>query len=690
MRGWTILGLLMACGGGLPDGRLEDEPCRATLPCRIDFVCGRDALCHPPGEYGAAEVGAACAATAECALDLACDATGTCAPEGDPGTGAPGDPCVDDSACRAELTCFEGACAGVEVPFWKGETCGGDAPEAFQARYTLPEGLDRPTWGSLPWPNDAWLDDRGLQQLEDFPIPDSPLPPLDGLADIWWSNLRSNAVGFAVTQPALFLLTGAPDATPNDGVVAIDVTLDDPAFGEDHPVSVRSGEANRLLCDAWTEVAPALGHPWKPGHTYLVGLRTTWTSEGRALSPAADLAPLLLADPPAEGRLISAWTRHGGVRQLLPARPEIAALGAWTLMTVNDPRPALAAAIQADTIAPGTPSWTAVTGGFDGVIPAPWHLLGREPFRRPEDGGGWVDAPGDLPPAPHDVPVALRIPTGPPPGGGWPLVALLRHEGTSLTDLDDDPLVAALVADRRAVLAIELPLNGLRATAYDDSAWAPWLPTAGDPVDLSFNSLHPRALQDVTRQAATELTSLVAAARRSPPPGAPLSLAAADVVGLGFGARVAAIAVGANGSFAHAVLFAPAADLVYVGFDRTAPMPFAGRFEAITAEPVLQPGHPVLSLWRNVVHGAEPAAYPPPIGVDVMAYWTPDDDLHGARAQAAFAGAWGFYDPDGAELKDVDAVSGGAARIGRLGAGTVGSLAADANVHAEIADFLDR
>lgn len=690
MRGWTILGLMAACGGGLPDGRLEDEPCRSTLPCRIDFVCGRDALCHPPGEYGATEVGDACAATAECALDLACSADGVCAPEGDPGTGAPGDPCIDASACRAELSCFEGACAGVEVPFWKGETCGVDDVAAFEARYTLPEGLERPSWGSLPWPNDAWLDDKGLQQLEDFPLPASPLPPLDGLADIWWANLRSNAVGFAVTQPALFLLTQAADAVPTDGVVAIDVTIDDDAFGEDHPVAVRTGDAGRLLCDPWIEVAPALGHPWKPGHTYLVGLRPTWTSDGLALSQAADLAPLLRAEPPAEGRLISAWTRHGGVRQLLATRPELATLGAWTLMTVNDPRPALAAAIQADTIAPGAPAWTAVEGGYDGTLPAPWHLLGREPFRRPEDGGGWVDAPTGMPPAPHDVPVALRVPSGAAPGGGWPLVALLREEGTSLADIDADPLVAALVADRRAVLAIELPLNGLRAVPYDDGAWSPWIPTAGDPVDLSFNSLHPRALQDVSRQAATELTALVAAARRTPPSGAPLSLGAADVIGLGFGARVASIAVGANGSFAHAVLFAPAADLVYAGMDRTAPMPFAGRFEAITAEPAVEPGHPVLSLWRNVVHGADPAAYPPPIGVDVMAWWSADDTLHGARAQAAFAGAWGFYDPDGAELKDANTAIGGAARVARLGSGTVADLRVNASIHAEILDFLRR
>lgn len=600
----------------------DGASCTSDLDCLGGFRCAIVGLGAQCVVSGTADVGQSCTTTIDCYAGLVCappkaDSGGpTCQPIPPLGGSGFGVPVAPNLTCDAPST--GSVTALFEIPGAQGST-----PNADFFR--------------LPFPNDARIK-NGTVDLTGFPTPGSSLLGYDPVK-IYVDALTANETGWGAYSTILFRFSGPIDfATFTGGttppVALLDIT--DPA----NPINAGLGwgyssQGGMYICHDWFAVRRSPGSPFEPGHTYVAYLATVGRdAKGNPISRSPQFTMMLASSAPADPALASAYASYRPFRDYLLAQSisPSAILNATVFTTSNfrAPMEALASAVSSGSV-PTASGW--VKCGTGAVSPCPqadgnracggastdydeYHALvtlpifqrGTEPYLT--SGGDTVP----LLPHPEDVCMAITVPKGTMPAGGWPLVVYAHGTGGSFRDH-----VRAEVAGVLAKATTQMAVLG-----YDQVEHGPRRGSSTlSPNVLFFNFPNPSAVRGNVLQGAADVLSMGRFAKTLKIPAAvtgtadmTINPAAIAFFGHSQGSMHGSVGLPYTDDYSAAVLSGNGASLMDALLTKTQPVniaaavPFAlgGDYDA---QKKLFGGidHPVLTLLQQWMDPADPLNY---------------------------------------------------------------------------------
>jgi hypothetical protein len=296
----------------------------------------------------------------------------------------------------------------------------------------------------LPMPSDLRLSENGSPQYKDFPNPNN-LPLIEGVKAV-----AEDRKGFPVVPVAYFRFT-AP-VPPQDAevilaadkaapVLLIDIDPTSDERGRLFPTVAATPEVDNYTPENLLAVAPRPGFVLKPEHKYaFVVQRTLLDNEGHRLDVADTLQQLAAGDTP-EGPLgARAVALYAPLWETLDqagiARTDVAAATVFTTGDVVKSTFEVSSAVKQKFSVEITDLAIDPDDGIDherfcelhGKVLYPQFQRGEPPFNT--EGLFELDADG-LPKKQRDeaAPIAIAIPKGPMPVGGYPLVVYFHGSG---------------------------------------------------------------------------------------------------------------------------------------------------------------------------------------------------------------------------------------------------------------------
>jgi hypothetical protein len=680
----------------------EGDPCVISAECADALYC-QDGVCAAAGD---GEDGDACVTDADCKPGLRCVLVGlkaVCQPEG---TVDVGGECASSSECFAGLACVDGACAQTpgSPPFgepWEGVECADESGTSpVVAWFHVPRGDESDgDFFRLPLPNDVRRSGSTID-LSGFPTPGSALLGYD-LVERYRDDVETTADGWGAYSTVIFRFSGELDIDSfADRVALVDLTTQQ---GLGFFYSYAVGRSN-YVCGNRVAVTRNHGRIFEPGHTYAAFFEAGITdADGVPVAPSPDLTELLADTMPADPVLAPHWPKYDAFRQYLTAAmipaADVVAASVFTIGSGRAPVETAATAIAAAS-PPVATLWTLCDAGvaspcpdatgdrgcvaadpdfheLHALVALPSFQQGSAPHLEPGDGGDLADTSTGT----NEVCMALTVPPGAPPPGGWPVVVFAHGTGGHYRSH-----VVAGLADRLAQGVDDGQGNVVRAAVLgiDQVAHGPRRAgSTADPYDLFFNYPNPRAARGNPQQAGLDLLALfrfaptVSFPVATSPTGEAFALDGAAVALLGHG-QVGAAAAGIAGPYADwdavvvAGMGAGARDALVL---RSSPVNVAAilpyALGDAAADGALRHGsrNAAVSLLQHGLEGGDAVLYAPLVtaappmsvpahhGLQIYGVgdtWTP------AETQAAWALG------TGAELVDADASVGSPEPIGNL------------------------
>jgi hypothetical protein len=602
--------------------------CVVSDDCQMGYYCGPSETCV---KAGTGTAGSSCSSDADCASGLRCDVTGfsaQCEPEG---MGNVGGPCKTANDCLAGLACIDGSCdpvgpsdggVPIAVPTWPGETCV-DVSGPTQAYFRVPRGTDDGDFYRLPFPNDVRVS-GGKVSLKGHPTPGSALLGFD-VVDRWLRDLEATVDGFSTFPTVFFRFSATVDIggtlKAKGAVQFIDITnaAKPVALGFEWVANTNRGA---YICDNWVGVKPPAGQPLTPGHTYAVVIASTVKDmNGAAVQSSTDLQALLAASAPSDATLATAWNQYAPLRAWAAA----AGVSAASILdaaqfTVGHPAaigPKLPAAVAA-AAAPTAMSWIRCGDNpspcpqasgdracgtpdpsFDelhAMIALPIFQTGNEPYATPTDGGDFTLGSDGTPQfqRTEQVCMALTVPKGTMPPGGWPLLVYAHGTGGSFRSHVPEGVAKREAMQGIAVLGIDQVEHGTRRGTSQSS-----------PDQLFYNFTNPLASRGNPLQGAVDQLSLVRfapsfdlAAAQSPT-GAEIKTGPVAFWGHSQGATVGGIAMPYTAGVLGAVLSGEGSSLEDALVNKTNPVNIAAALPIVLEDSHVDSYHPVLALLQN-------------------------------------------------------------------------------------------
>ncbi len=426
--------------------------------------------------------------------------------------------------------------------------------QGVRARFEL--AVERMSFGSIPWPDDLYLDGEGRISVGHLP---------GEVNNTFLRSLRESLGeldGFSAVSPVFFYFDGAidPESIDDDNVFLMDFETGSPETFERVPVTVQWYEPASQLA-----LRPARGHPLKAGHKYAaVVTGGVEDPEGNPVRPSEAFAEIRDAENVPDRTLSAvAYNQYAPVLSGLSGqgidREQVVAMAVFTVQSFGSDLEDMRLLIEEAEVSENAVS-TLLTGealdqvlgsaaagavGLDAAGGAPhdhigWmvqgsfrspYLLSRTanahgPIERNESGALQVKRVGA-------VPFSLWLPRRLPEAGDEGLPVVLFQHG--LGGERSDALVVANELGSRgyAVFAIDAPFHGLRVSSGESDNWSRFT-LARQPdgfgdlrgaaiIDLyagveasgvealDFNGdevadfLHPLYWRDATRQAVVDL-----------------------------------------------------------------------------------------------------------------------------------------------------------------------------------------
>ncbi|MDP6943352.1 MAG: hypothetical protein QF464_04315, partial [Myxococcota bacterium] len=569
----------------------ECDPTQTVNTAPHGLHCGWAGFCVPScvgcvGPEDGAQ-GTDCATSSECQRGMFCDMqglSGYCALPS-PGAGDLGYPCEDTYGCMAGLRCSveSDTCVPGSIllfpDLFPGVACYETVEEEmeFGVRMALPGSEAHVDYFSFPFPTDARMNADGTVDMTGFPVPGPGVigfDPIGATVDAIDGELD----GWSLLPAIYFRFSHPVDETTL--VANQSVRLVNLLSGQLHPIVVTSDPArNKFACGNRLFVQPLLARPLAP-NTHYAAIVTTGVraanDEAGAGDPAVQLeaTPMLLSESsPEDTEDRRAWDTFAPLRGWLslPSSPATSEIAGATVFTTGDPTAVVGEIREAVHAAAGPEVvWTTACGSdvvsrcatpdFDATIDetgvaatdgracpssassnyTEYHALVRIPViqrgERPyinddtdalsgdvnRDAGGTV-----VPNGTEDVCVALSVPTGEAPDGGWPV--LLYGHGTGGTHRQGVGLLGEELArpsigktdpkDRMVVVAWDQPMHHLRrfpASAAELQANGTMTLTDAyeveyfnEPGPLFYNFQNPRAARGNYLQAVADTFALV-------------------------------------------------------------------------------------------------------------------------------------------------------------------------------------
>lgn len=653
------------------------EACSKDAHCGAGLVCAAGGVCSPVGEPGTADAGEACADDDGCRFGLLCNGAGRCArtrggqagsvcsgdsgcttplvcghggrcvSDGEPGTAAQDEACSLPDECRFGLTCTgENVCG--PIPRWAGVACG-EARDGGPPRihFEIPRGRRTADFFRLPYPNDA-LARSGVVDLEGFPGLENAPEPAELVGR--YVSAVDEARGFGLNPAVIFRFSTNLDySTLRFGgdrptFAFVDITPGDEGLGR-RPRSrfFATTDRARYICHNWLGIRPSEGSPLEPGHTYAVyftrGIRD---DRGELLDADTDFAALLTDTPPQHPALQQAWDAYAPFRNWLAAEgiPPGDVIGG-TVFTTGDPRGVQTARIREAVHAAPVPTVGELTicdGGTDspcegggtrtcgdlneffvevhGRATLPNYLRGVPPYT---DWGGDFENHRGQPRLQRQEPVcvAVTVPRGPMPPGGWPVVLYAHDAGGDFRSFVTNGLAARLARLGWAMISVDGVLHG-------DRFGVGAAPSVDEVLAVLEDPSRPGPYRDLALQAVADLYSMVRLLpdARVPTDGGTARFNAQNVVffGHGRGGQAGALFLPYEPDVRAAVLAAAGGGMVDLLRLTRSPVSVAAELELALADAELNGMHPALHLMQTWLDPRDPMNFAsllrrPPEGV---------------------------------------------------------------------------
>ena len=394
---------------------------------------------------------------------------------------------------------------------------------------------------AMPYPSDLRLTPDGAPDLRGFPnnLEESIL---DGLKQV-----AMQRKGFPEMPSAYFHFDGAlapqdPSvviaAQPASPILLVDVDPTSPERGKLFPVVAGTPAGDRYLLDDTLEIAPRIGVVLAPRRTYaFVVAKSLHDATGAPLgAPDAFVALESQTPPPADPQL-AAWKVY---QPLWPTLAQIgvdaANVAAATVFTTGDVVQDTAD-LSTKVIAQYQTTVTGLavpTGGdqprfceLTGSMSLPQFQQGTPPY----DSQGLFVLGGDgLPVKQRDevVPVAISIPKGEMPQGGWPLVLYFHGSGgvsTQIFDAEAELQIPGkgpayvLSPHGFAMAGSALPLNPERVPGASDLAYINFNNPAAFPYTFRQGVIEQRMFIDALANVAIDPSIVASCTGLSLPAG---------------------------------------------------------------------------------------------------------------------------------------------------------------------------
>ncbi len=668
-------------GGGVGESCSGIDPCRKGLAC-VNGACelGRSTpegeVCVIGGECqdglqclggkclkgGAGVAGESCSSDVDCKSGFRCVLAGfsaQCAPEG---TGDLGASCKVAGDCYSGLTCTLGKCGQplpgaptFGMPTWQGVSCEAEAAGKVRAYFEVPGATPKGKEGDffrLPFPNDARIK-GGWVDLSGFPTPGPELLGFDPVK-LYVDALQKNESAWGTTPTVIFRFSGELDfdsfKTEKNGVFPIqwvDITKGTAEYGTSVGLYfVYDPNKTSYICPYAVSVRRPLGAPMVPGHQYAVYMTTAGTGKGGATIERSEHLVAMLGDAaPSDGALAAAHGKYAPFRDYLKDKligtELVLTASVITAGKVREPMQQLATALATQGV-PTAKGWVKCGGGakspcpqaegdracgdgssvdfdeYHALVSLPIFQKGTPPYA--ESGG---DVRIDKPERSEDVCMALTVPKGTMPTGGWPLAVYGHGTGGSFRSH-----VRAEIAGALAKAATTSGTVGFAVLGIDQAQHGPRRgASTGSPNDLFFNFKNPAAARGNPLQGAVDQLSLARFAAAldvdaATSGGDAIKVDPAAIVFYGHsqGSTEGSLALPFTDTYKAAVLSGNGASLTHSLLAKKQPVNIAGALPFVLADigdaGQLRGGdmHPVLTLLQIWVDPADPLNFARVIG----------------------------------------------------------------------------
>ena len=511
--------------------------------------------------------------------------------------------------------------------------------------FVVPTSLDRLEGNAFfdhPFPSDLRKDAGGAIVFEGFPNPQA-LPLLaqyvtasEGLLK-GFSTAAATAMRFDGPLDPQSLPADPPASLANDSSVQIiDVDPASPDHGKRHLAQIHWQADEAAYWPANTlAVLPMLGRPLRPRTKYAVVVtKRVRTTTGATVLPAAELEEVLDQKPVTD--------RARAVHDLFaPAVAELRAAGLapadivhLTVFTTNDATEETFAAM--DDVVQNVPSPTATDWTrkdetptlvvYEGNYgPSPNYQAGRSPFKKPEDGGGFVLENGK-PKLQNTFPMRFALavpnePTCPVPASGYPIVLYGHGTGGDYRSFIADGTAQALAQQCLASMGVDQIFHGTRpgAPPLDDLQRETTIQLLFFNLDniLAARTSNRQSAIDVVQQARlfTQTHAKVPAATAKS--GQEIAFDGTRVLFFGHsqGGLNGPLFLAGSDLARGAVLSGAGSDLALNLLEKTKPVDVAAAFRLLVglndAESAAELNlfHPVMTLVQSLVDTADPLQY---------------------------------------------------------------------------------
>ena len=504
------------------------------------------------------------------------------------------------------------------------------------------DALEGKAFFDHPFPSDLRKDANGAVVFKGFPNP-------QGLPLLAQYVTASNGLlkGFSTAAAAALRFDGPldPQTLPSDPTAAlandasvqlIDVDPASPDHGKRHLAQIH-WQANEAVY--WPSntlaVLPMLGRPLRPKTRYAVVITSkVRTTTGALITPADELAEVLDQKPVTERTRAAHDLFAPAVSELRTAGVAVADIVHLTVFTTNDATEETFAAMD-DVVQnvpmPAARDWTRKDENQDLVVyegnygPSPNYQAGDVPFRKPENGGGFIVENGKPKlQSTFDLRFALAVPDAvkcPAPAGGYPIVLYSHGTGGDYRSFIDDGTAKALAQKCLATMGIDQIFHGTR----------PGAPALGDPqaettIQLLFFNLdnilaartsNRQSAIDVVQQARlfTQAHIKVPAATAKLPADIAFDGTRVMFFGHSQGGLNGPLFLAGSDLARGAVLSGAGSDLALNLLEKTKPVDVAAAFRLLVglSDPdsasELNLFHPVMTLVQSLVDSADPLQY---------------------------------------------------------------------------------
>jgi predicted esterase len=394
---------------------------------------------------------------------------------------------------------------------------GGDDDEGDDDDGPGVSGLFDPTgrggFFASPFPINLRLTADGTLRIADFPNPRGSVELRRYLA-----LGERDVKGFGANSGVFFPLNGPIDpgtlpadvaASTADDATAylVGIDPDGPDYGRRYPVEFRFNEGPMVYGPPNLLVMlPIQGVPLEHGRTYAAVVTTAVRdADGRPLAPNPDLQHVLAGD---SGRARAEAVFAPLANFLEDADVPRDRIAVATVFTTQRPLDRMTAlrdhvyAIDLPGIDPASVRFEQDHGGFSflsAVVTLPIYQQGTPPYLV-SGGAIGFDAAG-RPIVDHTIQtrLAISVPKGETPAGGWPFLLFAHGSGGDWTDFIDRGVAGWLAASGIAAASIDAPHHGPRAPGDNPDMWSVYF----------YNAVNPDAFRDNNVQAAVEQMALL-------------------------------------------------------------------------------------------------------------------------------------------------------------------------------------